>query len=120
MVYQQTPETYALTPCSFVLKEKTLMGIHLLKKHLNKGAAFVIYDDIQHDPNHQNAILVEDSLSTLQELAHYHRNQFDIPVIGLTGSNGKTTTKELIKHVLAQSFEVLATKEISIIILGYH
>ena len=94
----------------FCLKGENFNGNTFAKKAFEQGAAFVIYDDIQHDPNHQNAILVEDSLSTLQELAHYHRNQFDIPVIGLTGSNGKTTTKELIKHVLAQSFEVLATK----------
>ena len=94
----------------FCLKGENFNGNTFAKKAFEQGATFVIYDDIKYDPNHQNAILVEDSLSTLQELAHYHRNQFDIPVIGLTGSNGKTTTKELIKHVLAQSFEVLATK----------
>ena len=94
----------------FCLRGDNFNGNEFAKKALEQGAAYIIYDDIEHDPGHQNAILVDNSLSTLQELAHYHRNQFDIPVIGLTGSNGKTTTKELIKHVLAQSFEVLATK----------
>ena len=54
--------------------------------------------------------MVENSLVALQELARHHREQLDIPVIGLTGSNGKTTTKELIYAVLSQKFEVLATE----------
>ena len=94
----------------FCLRGDNFNGNEFAKKALEQGAAYIIYDDIEHDPGHQNAILVDNSLSTLQDLAHYHRSQFNIPVIGLTGSNGKTTTKELIKHVLAQSFEVLATK----------
>ena len=94
----------------FCLKGENFNGNKFARKALEEGAAYVIYDDIEHDPGHQNAILVEDSLSTLQALAQFHRYQFDIPVIGLTGSNGKTTTKELIKSVLAQNFEVLATK----------
>ena len=53
--------------------------------------------------------MVQDSLESLQKLAHYHRIQFSIPVIGLTGSNGKTTTKELINSVLSQQYETTAT-----------
>ena len=93
----------------FCLKGENFNGNKFTRKALEQGAAYVIYDDIEHDPDHQNAVLVEDSLNTLQDLAHFHRNQFNIPVIGLTGSNGKTTTKELIKNVLAQNFDVLAT-----------
>ena len=93
----------------FCLKGENFNGNKFARKALEQGAAYVIYDDIEHDPGHQNALLVEDSLNTLQDLAHFHRNQFNIPVIGLTGSNGKTTTKELIKNVLAQNFDVLAT-----------
>ena len=93
----------------FCLKGENFNGNKFARKALEQGAAYVIYDDIEHDPGHQNAVLVEDSLNTLQDLAYFHRNQFNIPVIGLTGSNGKTTTKELIKYVLAQNFDVLAT-----------
>jgi len=94
----------------FCLKGENFNGNKFAKNAFEKGAAYVVYDDIEYNPAHQNAILVKDSLETLQALARYHRNQFDIPVIGLTGSNGKTTTKELIKCVLAQNFEVLATQ----------
>ena len=54
--------------------------------------------------------LVEDSIHYLQQLANHHRNQFDIPFIGITGSNGKTTTKELINAVLSKKYNVLATE----------
>jgi UDP-N-acetylmuramoyl-tripeptide--D-alanyl-D-alanine ligase len=54
--------------------------------------------------------LVQDALQTLQQLANFHRRQFNIPVLGITGSNGKTSTKELIVAVLAKSLNVLATK----------
>lgn len=94
----------------FCLKGENFNGNKFAKKAFEQGAAYVVYDDINHNPEHRNAILVEDSLNTLQTLAQFHRNQFDIPVIGLTGSNGKTTTKELIKCVLAQNFEVIATQ----------
>jgi UDP-N-acetylmuramoyl-tripeptide--D-alanyl-D-alanine ligase len=55
-------------------------------------------------------LLVEDSLEALQQLANYHRRQLQIPVVGLTGSNGKTTTKELIAAVLSKKFKTYATK----------
>ena len=94
----------------FCLKGENFNGNTFAKKALEEGAAYVVYDDEEYTPQHKNAILVQDSLASLQALAQFHRNQFNIPVIGLTGSNGKTTSKELIKSVLEQTFEVVATK----------
>lgn len=76
---------------------------------LEAGAAYAIVDDAAFATD-DRCILVEDVLSTLQELARHHRSQLTIPVIGLTGSNGKTTTKELINAVLATKYKTYATK----------
>jgi len=76
---------------------------------LENGAAFAILDNSQFAKD-ERCILVSDALTTLQDLARYHRKQLNIPVIGLTGSNGKTTTKELIKAVLAEKYRVFATQ----------
>ena len=57
----------------------------------------------------QRTILVSDSLKALQELAHFHRNYLKLPIIALTGSNGKTTTKELIQVVLSSKYRTKAT-----------
>jgi UDP-N-acetylmuramoyl-tripeptide--D-alanyl-D-alanine ligase len=76
---------------------------------LESGAAYAIVDDAAFATN-DRCILVDDVLGTLQELARHHRNQLNIPVIGLTGSNGKTTTKELINAVLATKYKTYATK----------
>ena len=57
-----------------------------------------------------SCILVENVLATLQKLAHYHRTHFDIPVLAITGTNGKTTTKELIDAVLSQKYRTMATE----------
>ena len=62
---------------------------------IEKGASYVIVDDVEYLKEDQHYVLVEDCLKSLQALAHHHRMQFSIPVIGLTGSNGKTTTKEM-------------------------
>ncbi len=75
---------------------------------LEKGASYVIIDN----PNYfidERTILVKDSLKTLQELAKFHREYLKIPIIALTGSNGKTTTKELIQVVLSKKFNTKAT-----------
>ncbi len=78
------------------------------KEALEKGAKFVIIDN----PNYkidERTLLVEDSLIALQELAKYHRAYLGLPIIALTGSNGKTTTKELIHAVLSKKYNTLAT-----------
>lgn len=76
---------------------------------IEKGALAAIVDDKVVAEANQNCYLVADVLETLQTLAQHHRNQFDIPIIALTGSNGKTTTKALIHAVLSTNHKVLAT-----------
>lgn len=78
------------------------------KEALDKGASYVIIDNSDYYIDFRT-ILVEDSLKTLQQLAQYHRKQLNIPIIGLTGSNGKTTTKELIQAVLSAKYNSKAT-----------
>jgi len=93
----------------FCLRGENFNGNKFAKEALRKGAAFVVIDDSEYFKENSQYILVEDCLKSLQELAKYHRLQFDIPVIGLTGSNGKTTTKELIYSILSQRFNTTAT-----------
>jgi UDP-N-acetylmuramoyl-tripeptide--D-alanyl-D-alanine ligase len=76
---------------------------------LEKGASYVVIDDSKYESD-DRCILVEDTLETLQALAKYHRSKLTIPVIGLTGSNGKTTSKELVNAVLSKKFKSYATK----------
>jgi len=76
---------------------------------LKKGAKYVISDDNLNE-KFKDIFIVNDSLKYLQELANYHRNKFKIPIIGITGSNGKTTSKELIYQVLKQKYRVHATE----------
>ena len=75
---------------------------------LDKGASFVIIDNPDFFID-DRTILVQDSLKTLQDLAKHHRIYLKIPIIALTGSNGKTTTKELIKVILSKKYKTLAT-----------
>jgi len=75
---------------------------------LERGAAHVVADDPRLG-NHANITVVDNVLRTLQELARHHRNQFTFPVIGLTGSNGKTTNKELIATVLSRKYKTYFT-----------
>ena len=75
---------------------------------LSNGAVYAVIDDAKYN-THANMILVEDALHTLQQLALYHRNQFDIPFIAITGSNGKTTTKELVHAVLGSQYKTYTT-----------
>lgn len=78
------------------------------KEALQKGASYVIVDNSDFFID-DRTILVEDSLMTLQELAKYHRTYLKLPIIALTGSNGKTTTKELINVVLSRKYKTKAT-----------
>ena len=93
----------------FALKGDKFDANQFAEKAVEAGAAFAIIDNPDFAKGDQ-FILVNDVLETLQELAKHHRKQLNIPVIGLTGSNGKTTTKELIRAVLAEHFRVFATK----------
>ncbi len=78
------------------------------KEALEKGADYVVIDNPKYYID-DRTILVEDSLKALQELAKYHRQFLKLPIIALTGSNGKTTTKELINVVLSKKFRTIAT-----------
>ncbi len=92
----------------FALRGENFDANSFAETALEKGAAFAVIDNPIYKKN-EKYILVNDTLIALQELAKYHREQLKIPVIGLTGSNGKTTTKELINSVLSQKFITLAT-----------
>lgn len=93
----------------FALKGDNFNGNLFASEALEKGARYVVIDDKDIVAN-SSYILVEDVLSTLQQLASYHRKYLGLPIIALTGSNGKTTTKELINTVLEKKFKTVATK----------
>ncbi len=92
----------------FALKGEKFNANDFAEKALAAGALYAIVDEIEHAQNPQ-CILVDNVLETLQKLANYHRKTFDIPIIGLTGSNGKTTNKELLTRVLSKKYKVHAT-----------
>ena len=91
----------------FALKGDHFNGNDFAKKALDQGASYVIIDEKQDDLG--QFMLVKEVLQTLQDLAIYHRNFLNTPIIALTGSNGKTTTKELINAVLSQKYITTAT-----------
>ncbi len=93
----------------FALKGEKFDGNAFAAEALENGAKYAIIDDPQHQAD-DRFLLVPDVLVALQELARHHRNQLRIPIIGITGTNGKTTTKELIHAVLSQQFNTYATK----------
>lgn len=93
------------------LKGDRFDGNQFACQAIESGSPYAVVDDpivARQDP--QRLLLVADTLITLQQLAHHHRMQFDIPVIGITGTNGKTTTKELIASVLTSRYDVLYTQ----------
>lgn len=92
----------------FALKGENFNGNTFAKQALEHGAKHVIIDEEAYVLNNQT-ILVDNVLKTLQELASYHRNYLKVKIIALTGSNGKTTTKELINATLSQKFKTVAT-----------
>ncbi len=95
----------------FCLKGEHFNGNKFAKQAIKKGASYVVLDDKEYFDNaSKRMILVPDSLEILQQLSAHHRLQLSIPIIGITGSNGKTTTKELLAAVLSTQFNVLATK----------
>ncbi|WP_452601881.1 UDP-N-acetylmuramoyl-tripeptide--D-alanyl-D-alanine ligase [Pontimicrobium sp. MEBiC06410] len=93
----------------FALKGEHFNGNTFANQALDKGAKYVIIDEKEYHSNTEKTILVEDVLKTLQALATYHRNYLKLPIIALTGSNGKTTTKELINAVLSKKYNTTAT-----------
>ena len=93
----------------FCLKGENFNGNSFIDEAINLGASFVIYDEKKLNHKSEKTIKVKNTLETLQLLAKYHRSKFKIPIIGLTGSNGKTTSKELINSVLSQKFNVTST-----------
>ena len=96
--------------CLFVaLKGDKFDGNAYAKDALEKGAKYAIVDNPAVAVDNRY-LLVKDSLEALQQLAHHHRSLLSIPIVGLTGSNGKTTTKELIATVLAKKYKTYATK----------
>ncbi len=93
----------------FALKGANFNGNYFADQALANGAAYVVIDEVAFKKGDQY-ILVDDVLTALQDLAQYHRKQLQIPVIGITGTNGKTTSKELLYAVLSQHFKTFATK----------
>jgi len=94
----------------FALKGENFNGNLFAQEALDKGAFKVIVDEKAFHKSTGETILVENVLLTLQELATYHRKFLGLPIIALTGSNGKTTSKELINAVLSQKFITVATQ----------
>ena len=93
----------------FALKGPHFNGNLFAARALDEGASAVVIDEPVLEPS-DRVFLVPDALTALQQLAHHHRMQFSIPFIGITGSNGKTTTKELVHAVLSTQFITYTTK----------
>ncbi|MCQ6961167.1 UDP-N-acetylmuramoyl-tripeptide--D-alanyl-D-alanine ligase [Mucilaginibacter aquariorum] len=104
-------DTRKIAPDSlfFALKGDRFDANTFAQKAVEAGAAYAVIDNPEYALG-EKFLLVDDVLTALQDLARHHRQQLNIPVIGLTGTNGKTTTKELINAVLSHRFKTLATQ----------
>lgn len=118
--------TLAADNLFFAISGPNFNGNHFAEQAILKGASFAVVDDPQYNIS-EKTIYVEDSLAALQALAKFHRSRFRRPVVGLTGSNGKTTTKELINAVLSKKFITHSTQGnlnnhlgVPLTILGIH
>lgn len=114
-IYQQYPSIQTDTrklkkdDLFFALKGPNFNGNDFAQQALEQGAAYVITDEpLSFSDN--RIIKVDDALNALQQLAKFHRDQFHIPFIAITGSNGKTTTKELVHEVLSSTFKTYTTQ----------
>ncbi|MBO4564874.1 MAG: UDP-N-acetylmuramoyl-tripeptide--D-alanyl-D-alanine ligase [Bacteroidaceae bacterium] len=95
----------------FALKGENFDGNAYANQALEKGCSYAVIDNPQYaDALEKRIVLVDDVLTTLQQLANYHRRQLGTKIIGVTGTNGKTTTKELIATVLSKKYNVLYTQ----------
>ncbi len=98
----------------FALKGDKFNANLFAEEAMNSGAAYVVVDEIANEAwvekYKERLIKVDDVLTTLQQLAGYHRRQFSFPVLAITGSNGKTTTKELVAAVLSKKYRTAFTK----------
>lgn len=93
----------------FALKGENFNGNQYAEDAINKGASYAFVDEKKYQTR-ENIILVDHALRALQHLANYHRKKLGIPILGITGTNGKTTTKELVSAVLAKKFKVTFTQ----------
>jgi UDP-N-acetylmuramoyl-tripeptide--D-alanyl-D-alanine ligase len=93
----------------FALKGDNFNANIFADEAIDKGCAYAVIDEPQSEQS-DKYIFVDNVLETLQQLAAFHRDQLNIPVIGITGTNGKTTSKELMHAVLSKKFKVLSTK----------
>lgn len=93
----------------FALKGDTFNANEFAAEALSKGASAAVVDEAKYAVD-DRYFLVDNSLEALQKLARHHRDQLKIPVVGLTGSNGKTTSKELLNAVLSKKYKTYATK----------
>ena len=93
----------------FALKGENFNGNKYAEDALRKGAAYAIIDEPEYVTG-EHTLLVNNVLDCLQELANYHRQKLKVPILGITGTNGKTTTKELISTVLSEKYRVTYTQ----------
>lgn len=91
------------------LKGEKFNGNQFASRALDSGALFAVIDEKEYQIN-EKCILVPNALTFLQDLARYHRKQFRFPILGITGTNGKTTTKELCHAVLSEKYKTVATQ----------
>src|SRR5690625_11655 len=99
----------ALNSMFFALKGDNFNGNKFAEIAIEKGAKYAIVDEIEYENQELGIFYVNNSLETLQKLANYHRKQLNTPILSLTGSNGKTTTKELIARVLQKKYNIIST-----------
>ena len=104
-------DTRSIEPANlfFALKGDNFNANEFAKDALAKGAAHAVIDDPAYAGSKDQYIVVEDTLQSLQDVARFHREYLGIPIVAITGSNGKTTTKELCREVLSSTFKVKAT-----------